>query len=188
MPFSLTQRIERGDSQGALYWRILRRVVLLVLLGMVYNGFLKLDWPHTRYPSVLGRIGLAYGLASLIVIHTRVRSQIGWMIGILLAYWAAMKLIPVPGVGAGVLTMEGSLAGYLDRHLLPGTLVYPGVHDPEGLLSTIPAISTALLGALAGHWLRSSRPRGALRARPRAYRHGASEREGARRGRSRCTG
>jgi predicted acyltransferase len=161
MPFSLTQRIERGDSKGALYWRILRRVVLLVFLGMIYNGFFKFDWAHTRYPSVLGRIGLAYGLAALIVINTRVRTQAGWTIGILLVYWAAMKLIPVPGVGAGVLTMEGSLAGYVDRHLLPGMLLYPGIHDPEGLLSTIPAISTALLGALAGHWLRAPRPRGA---------------------------
>jgi predicted acyltransferase len=163
MPFSLTRRIEQGGGRGALYWRILRRVVLLVFLGMVYNGFLKFDWPNTRYPSVLGRIGLAYGLAAVIVINTQVRSQVGWMLGILLAYWAAMMLIPVPGVGAGVLTMEGSLAGYVDRHLLPGTLAHPGVHDPEGLLSTIPAVSTALLGALAGHWLRSARPRRALK-------------------------
>jgi predicted acyltransferase len=80
-----------------------------------------------------------------------------WFVGLLVGYWAAMKLIPVPGFGAGDLTMDGSLAGYVDRMLLPGRL-YRGVHDPEGLLSTIPAISTALLGAFAGTLLRRDLP------------------------------
>ncbi len=163
MPFSLTARLERGEAKRALYWRVIRRAVLLVLLGMLYNGFLRFDWPNTRYPSVLGRIGLAYGFAAIIVLNTRVRGQVLWFAGLLLGYWAAMKLIPVPGHGAGVLTMEGSLAGFIDRHLIPGKL-YRGVHDPEGLLSTIPSIGTALLGALAGHWLRYARGAGFLQA------------------------
>jgi len=81
------------------------------------------------------------------------RGQVMWFVGLLVGYWAAMKLIPVPGFGAGQLTMDGSLAGYVDRMVLPGRL-YRGVHDPEGLLSTIPAISTALLGVFAGTLLR----------------------------------
>lgn len=159
MPYSLSGKLEQGASKGSLYWRVIRRVLLLVFLGMVCNGLLRFDWPRTRYPSVLGRIGLAWGLAAVIVLNTRVRGQIIALATLLLGYWAAMKLIPVPGVGAGVLTLKGSLAGYIDHHLIPGKL-YKGVHDPEGLLATIPAVGTALLGALAGHWLRSARSPG----------------------------
>jgi predicted acyltransferase len=90
--------------------------------------------------------------AGLIAINSKLRTQLFWFVFLLLAYWAAMMLIPVPGFGAGNLTVEGSLAGYLDRMLLPGTL-YLGVHDPEGLVSTIPAIATALMGIFAGRLL-----------------------------------
>ena len=156
MPLSLTGRLDRGEPKSRLYWRVARRSLLLVLLGMICNGLLKLDFANTRYPSVLGRIGLAYGLAAIIVLNTRLRGQIIALLAILLGYWAMMTLIPVPGHGAGVLTMEGSLAGYVDSHVLPGKL-YKGIHDPEGLVSTIPAVATALLGAMAGHWLMSRR-------------------------------
>ena len=157
MPFSLTRRLEDGERKRRLYVRVFRRAALLVLLGFIYNGLLRFDWETMRYPSVLGRIGLAYLFAALIVLRFGVISQFIWLVVILLGYWAAMTLIPVPGHGAGVLTMEGSLAGYVDRAVLPGRL-YKEVHDPEGLLSTIPAIGTALLGALAGALLRARRP------------------------------
>ena len=90
----------------------------------------------------------------MIVLNTQWRSQGYWFVGLLLVYWAAMMWIPVPGHGAGQLTVEGNLAAYLDRLLLPGRL-YLDVHDPEGLFATIPAISTALMGALTGNMLRS---------------------------------
>ena len=159
MPFSLVARLERGDSRVRLYARIARRCVLLILLGCIYNGLLDFRWGTMRYASVLGRIGLAGFLAALIVMHMNVRLQIAAIAVILLGYWAALALIPVPGVeGAGKFTMEGSLAGYIDRQLLPGAL-YLEVHDPEGILSTIPAVATALLGAVAGALLRAAAPR-----------------------------
>ena len=158
MPFSLTRRVERGEDKKKLMLHVVRRGLILVVLGIIYNnGLFRVSFAETRFASVLGRIGLAYMFAGLIVVNTRLRGQVMWFVGLLVGYWAAMKLIPVPGFGAGQLTLEGSLAGYVDRMLLPGRL-YLGVHDPEGLLSTIPAISTALLGVFAGTLLRRDLP------------------------------
>lgn len=157
MPYSLTKRLERGEDKKKLAVHVVQRGLILVILGIIHNnGLFNLSWTDMRYPSVLGRIGLAYMFAALIFLNVKVRGQVLWFFGLLIGYWAAMKLIPVPGYGAGDLSMEGSLAGYVDRALIPGKL-YMGVHDPEGLLSTIPAISTALLGALSGTMLRSER-------------------------------
>lgn len=152
MPFSLSRRIERGDSKASIYRHIVFRGLILVLLGFIYNGLLRFDFENQRYASVLGRIGLAWMFAAIIFVNTKTRGQMIWFAAILLAYWAAMMLIPVPGHGAGVLTKEGSLAGYIDRMLVPGRL-YLTVHDPEGLFSTIPAIATALMGVLTGKFL-----------------------------------
>jgi predicted acyltransferase len=172
MPFSIVRRVEAGGSLRSAYLRALRRGLLLVFLGLVCNGLLRFEFAKMRYPSVLGRIGLAYMLAAFLVLRLGRRTETGWrarpawifacVVALLLGYWAALVYIPVPGVGAGVLTQEGWLGGYIDRHVLPGTL-YRGVHDPEGLLSTIPAIGTALLGVLTGFWLRAARPHGVLK-------------------------
>jgi predicted acyltransferase len=156
IPLAVARRRARGEGNRALHIRFVRRAILLVLLGMVYNGLFTFNWPEMRYPSVLARIGLGYFFAALIVTHTKPRTQVIWAAGILLLYWAAIMLIPVPGVGAGVITPEGCLEGYLDRLLLPGKLFY-GVYDPEGILSTVPAVSTALMGALTGQFLVSKR-------------------------------
>lgn len=156
MPFSLTKRLARGDSRASVYRHVIIRGLLLVLFGCIYNGLLHFDFEHQRYASVLGRIGLAWMFAAFIFLNTKVRGQVIWFAGILLFYWAIMMLVPVPGFGAGVLTQEGSLVGYIDRLFLPGRL-YRGVHDPEGILSTLPAISTALMGVLTGHFLRLSK-------------------------------
>ena len=158
MPFSLTRRAERGENKKKLMLRVVQRGLILVVLGIIYNnGLFRVSFAETRFPSVLGRIGLAYMFAGLIVVNTKLRGQVMWFVGLLVGYWAAMKLIPVPGFGAGQLTLEGSLAGYVDRMLVPGRL-YLGVHDPEGLLATVPAISTALLGVFAGTLLRRDLP------------------------------
>jgi len=154
MPFSLTRRLERGDNKRKLMVHVVRRGLILVVLGIIYNNGLFWFWGEMRFPSVLGRIGLAYLFAGLIVLNTQWRSQVYWFVGLLLGYWAAMMWIPVPGYGAGQLTVDGNLAAYLDRLLLPGRLALD-VHDPEGLFATIPAISTALMGALTGNMLRS---------------------------------
>ena len=125
MPFSLTRRLERGDNKRKLMGHVIRRGLILVVLGIIYNNSLfQFAWDEMRYPSVLGRIGLAYLFAGLIVLNTQWRSQGYWFVGLLLGYWAAMMWIPVPGHGAGQLTIEGNLASYLDRLLLPGRLMY----------------------------------------------------------------
>jgi len=156
MPFSVLKRKERGDSPKAIYLHLLKRLGLLIALGMIYNGFLYLDWPNIRFASVLARIGLGWFFASVIVLNFKPKAIVIWFWGILLGYWALMTLIPVPGFGAGNPTLEGNLSAYIDRLLLPGQL-YDKVMDPEGILSTIPAISTGLLGALTGLFLRENK-------------------------------
>jgi len=152
LPMSIARRVERGDSRGRLYAGALRRGLLLVFLGVVYNGLFELDFANLRYASVLGRIGLAWMLAAFVVISCGWRGEIAWIAALLLGYWAALAWIPVPGGAAGDLTPGNTLADWLDRALLPGRL-HRDVRDPEGLLSTLPAVATALAGALTGRYL-----------------------------------
>lgn len=154
MPFSITARLERGESKWRLYRRLVRRALLLVLLGLS-GGLLSLDFANMRPLSVLGLIGMAYLIAGLVVINRGPRGQIAWAVGILVGYWAALTFIPVPGVGAGVITPGGCLCGYIDYNLLPGKL-YQGVFDPEGILTWISAAAMALIGAQAGNLLRNN--------------------------------
>ncbi|MDA3822346.1 MAG: DUF5009 domain-containing protein [Bacteroidales bacterium] len=154
-PMSLNNRLGKGQSKAKIYRHIIQRVVLLVLFGMMYNGFLHFDFENMRYASVLARIGIAWGFGAIIVLHSSPKWWVAWFGGILLSYWAMMALIPVPGFGAGDYSMEGSLVGYIDRLFLPGRL-YLTVHDPEGILSTFPAIATALMGAITGNFLMKS--------------------------------
>jgi predicted acyltransferase len=158
LPFSLGKRLDRGAARGELYGRILRRMALLVLLGLVANGMLRLEWPF-RLAGVLQRIGICYGLAALIYLNTGVKGRVAALAAILAGYWALLTYVGNAEVRAGDLTMEGNLAGWIDRHYLPGKILKPyyGYGDNEGLLSTIPAVGTTLLGALAGDWLRSRR-------------------------------
>lgn len=151
LPFSLQNRKAKGQTDQEIHKHLIQRCLILIGLGIIYNGGLSFDWP-VRFASVLGRIALGWFFASLIILHCNRRGQIVWFGGMLFFYWALMMLIPVPGYGAGVLTLEGNLSAYIDRLLLPGKL-YDGVMDPEGILSTIPAISTALLGAFTGYFL-----------------------------------
>ena len=159
-PLSIQHRRRRGDSDRKIYGHILLRGVLLVVLGVVHNG-LPTDWTTTagwqnhRYPSVLGRIGLAYLFAALIVMRTDLRGRLLWIVGLLVGYWAALRFIPVPGFGAGDFTAGHTLTDYLDRLLVPGAL-YQGDRDPEGLGGVVPAIATALLGAITGQMLMRS--------------------------------
>jgi predicted acyltransferase len=109
-----------------------------------------------RWSTVLGRIGSCYFFASLLVIHTRWKTQLGSIVAILLGFWAALLWIPVPGYGPGDLTPEGCLTTWLDQQLIPGTLGL-GLYDRQGVLSTLTSLATTLIGVLAGHWLRSGR-------------------------------
>ncbi len=157
LPFSLTRRIEEGANRGQLFRHIVQRFGLLFLFGLVYGGLLDFNLQHLRIPGVLQRIAICYLVAGLVVMITGVRGQAIVAGSLLVVYWLIMKLVPVPGVGAGVLTPESNLAGYLDRLLIPLRFCCYTFGDNEGLLSTIPAISTCLLGVLAGHWLRSGK-------------------------------
>jgi predicted acyltransferase len=156
LPFSISRRLERGEGLARIHLHVIRRTAVLLLLGLVVNGLLELNWSEMRWPGVLQRIGLCYFCAALLVIHTGWRTQAVVAATILLLYWAVTMWVPVPGGGAGDLTQAGCLSSYIDQHVIPGKLYY-GYGDNEGVLSTLPAICTALLGVLAGHWLRSSR-------------------------------
>jgi len=159
MPFSITRRIEKGQSRRRLYLHIVKRAVVLILLGLMMNGLLKFNWPHMRWAGVLQRIGLCYLLAALLVVNTKWRTQAIVAALVLLLYWAAMALVPVPGYGPGVITPQGCLSSYIDQQLLPGIILeqYYGYGDNEGIISTLPAACTVIIGALAGCWLRSKR-------------------------------
>jgi len=151
---SLSKRIARGDSLLIVHGHIIKRGLLLILWGAICNGLLSLDFGNIIYCSVLGRIGLGYMAGTLLALH--IRTLPGRLIccaTLLLGYWAAMTLIPVPGFGAGDLRPGHTLAGYLDRMLVPGRL-YETVRDPNGLLSTIPAVVNVLAGIMTGELIR----------------------------------
>ena len=156
IPYTILGRLKKGISRKALYKHILKRTVVLILLGWVNYGVLRFDFPNMRWSTVLGRIGICYFAASLLVIHTSWRFQLATIVVILTGYWAAAMYIPVPGYGAGVLTPEGSLMTWLDQHLIPGKLGL-GLYDRQGVMSTFTALATTLMGVLAGHWLRTQR-------------------------------
>jgi len=155
-PYSVGGALERGKGRSALLFRVIKRGLLLVLLGLVANNGLELrPIAEMRFGSVLGRIGLAYMFANIIYLYTKERAQMVAFWVILIGYWLLLKFNSAPGFPSGDLTMEGNFASYIDRLILPGKL-YLGIHDPEGLLSTVPAISTALLGIMAGSLLKKS--------------------------------
>ncbi len=157
LPFSLTRRMEEGAHRGQLYRHIIQRFLILFLFGLAYGGLLDFDLHTLRIPGVLQRIALCYLFAGLVVMVTGIRGQAIVAGSLLIVYWLIMKLVPVPGIGAGVITPEGNLAGYLDRLIIPLRFCCYRFGDNEGLLSTLPANSTCLLGVLAGHWLRSGK-------------------------------
>lgn len=153
VPYSLSSLTVQNRSDFAK--KAIKRGLILVLLGIIYNNGLQLKpLAEMRLPSVLGRIGLAGMFAQLVYIYFNTRSQYIIFISILLGYWAFVMLVPVPDCGAGLMTMDCNPVSFLDHIILPGRL-HKIVHDPEGLISTIPAICTGLLGIFAGNILRS---------------------------------
>lgn len=154
MPFAFARRRESGVHLRQLHRRIGRRVAMLVALGIVIN--ITAGWPVLfpfRIPGVLQRIGVVYGAASLIVLSV---DPVGWTVAIgslLLAHWAVLTLIPFGGYAAGTLTPQRNIAGYVDLRLF-GRFALANPIDPEGLLGTLSATATALIGALVGHALR----------------------------------
>jgi len=163
MAFAFARYVGPERPPGRVYLRVARRVIILFGLGLVLNALNCIPWCswwHTltdvRIPGVLQRIAVVYGITALLVLRTTPRQQAYAAALCLLLYWALMTLVPVPGYGAGVLTAEGNLAAYVDNLVLRGHL-WQGSWDPEGILSTMPAIASALFGVLAGQWLQTSR-------------------------------
>lgn len=157
-PFSIDSQRAKGKSREQLLLRVIKRGLILVLLGIIYNNKIQiLPLDSIRFPSVLGRIGLAYMFANIIYLYAGKTFQYIWFIGILIGYWLLLKFTSAPGFAMGDLTMEGNFASYIDRLVIPGRLHRAGIHDPEGLMATIPAISTGLLGIFTGNLLRNDK-------------------------------
>lgn len=160
MPYSYGKKLGSKENEVLrkakrdAYRDLIKRTLILIVCGMVVNKALQFNgYEQTRFASVLGRIALSCFFAAVIFMNCGLRMQIVIFLTLLIGYWIVMISIPVPGYGAGDLTKEGNLEGYVDRLFLPGKL-HRVVYDPEGILSTIPAIGTAMLGVFTGQFLR----------------------------------
>ena len=155
---SLGKRLEAGIPKSRLLLQAARRAAVLFVFGLLVYAFPHFNLGTQRILGVLQRIAICYLIASAIYLYSGVRAQILWIVGLLAAYWMMMTLIPVPGYGAGRLDVEGNFAHYVDRMVLGAHNYAPTkTWDPEGVVSTLPAIATALFGILAGHLLRLKR-------------------------------
>ncbi len=154
IPFSFGKRLATGSKRSDLLRHVVRRSAILVGLGLAMRAIPDFDLGTMRYYGVLQRIGLVYLVAASAYLFLDRRGLAALTGALLLGYWALMALVPVPGYGAGELGPDGNLAAWLDRALLGGHL-WQESWDPEGLLSTLPAVGTAFAGIFAGEWLRS---------------------------------
>ncbi len=153
IPIAILSRLEKGVSKKDLVLKSARRMVILIMLGIIFNGTLRDGFANARYASVLGQIGIAYLIASIILIYTRTfKTRLAWGIGILAGYAALQLWVPVPGYGAGVLTPEGCINSYIDRNYLPGRMGQ-GTYDALGLLCIVSASAVTLMGSFAGQIL-----------------------------------
>jgi predicted acyltransferase len=153
--FSLDRTIEREGRGGAVL-RIIRRAALLYLLGIFSYGGFEGTFEHIRLLGVLQRIALAYLFTGLIYCFFDWRGRLAWCVGLLVGYWALMTFVPAPDGVAGDFREGHNLANWIDSHYLP-LRKWDGDHDPEGLLSTLPAIANCLLGTFAGLLLRDAK-------------------------------
>jgi predicted acyltransferase len=151
-------RVESGRSASDLYLKVVKRTFIIFALGLFLNAFPYFGLSELRIPGVLQRIAVCYFFASIIFLTTKIRTQVAITIALLLGYWFLVKFIAAPGFSPGDLTKEGSLPSFIDRVVLGRHIWAQGkVYDPEGLLSTIPALATTLIGVLTGHWLRAKK-------------------------------
>jgi predicted acyltransferase len=155
LPFSLSKSTSLGLTKRDLYFKAFRRMLVLIALGILYKNapIPFLEPSKIRVVSVLGRIGFAGFITTLLYLNYGFRGRIFWIGGLLLFYYAALYLIPVPGYGAGDLSFEGNLTGWIDRTFLPGRLLQ-GTYDELGLFTQIPALCLTVMGSLGGDILR----------------------------------
>ncbi len=159
-PYSYTKRISNGKSRSSITWHVVYRGLLLVVIGILYNNGLRFNFSELRYGSVLGHIGVAWMLAAIIFMNTRLAGRIIWCFGVLIGYWLLLLLFPASDLGSSdPFSLEGNFAGYIDRLITPGKL-YLGVSEPSGFSTVLPSIGTALLGMFTGEYLLSKRDAG----------------------------
>ncbi|MFC1552310.1 acyltransferase family protein [Candidatus Latescibacterota bacterium] len=158
LPFSLTKRIERGESKRDIFIHVLKRTALIYFLGLCYYGLFDLDLGQLRYGGVLQRIALSYFFASVIVLSTNIRGQIAISAAILLVYWGILALVPAPSVAAGSMLPDVNIGAWFDNNIIPGKKNMYGLFtgDSTSLFSTPTATVSAMMGVLSGHWLRSN--------------------------------
>ena len=174
-PFSLAGQLARGKSTAAIVRKILVRMALLVFLGFASSKFFAFDFANVRYAHVLGHIGIGWAVAALLALFVRSFAvRFGVLVVILVGYWALLKFVPAPDAAALAASTDpavakkvaeyaafgtdgfsfvGNLVGWVDRNYLPGKM-HELVFDPEGILSSIPAVATAMLGVFSGELLR----------------------------------
>ena len=162
MPFSFARRLEQPGGRSGLYVRIVRRTMLLFLVGWAIHLTPELNWRELRILGILPRIGLCYLFTALIVLHCGRRGQMGAMAALLLGYWALMQWVPFPGKAEfawarGDADSANNLAQYIDRLVLGVHMDRPYDMETKGILSTLPAITNTLAGYLCGEWIRSRR-------------------------------
>jgi predicted acyltransferase len=151
---ALASKKDQHIAGKDLYKKILRRSLVIFALGMFLSGFPFFDLSTIRIPGVLQRIAICYLIASLIYLHANVRTQMVWAVTLLLVYWAAMEWYPVPDIGAGSYAKGSNFSAWVDNIFLQGHMWSQSkTWDPEGIFSTLPAISTTLFGVLTGQLL-----------------------------------
>ncbi|MDW5264476.1 MULTISPECIES: acyltransferase family protein [Acidobacteriaceae] len=164
--FSTASRLARGDSKQSLFLHTLRRAVILFLLGLLVNSFPHFHWHTLRFYGVLPRIAICYFVvATLYLINPKWKNKLVLAVALLVGYWALMRFVPVPGYGTPgrdvpLLDPDRNLVAWLDRNIFAASHLYERTRDPEGLLSTLPALATTLIGLLTGIWLRTQRALG----------------------------
>lgn len=159
--FSFQARLQRGASRRTLVLHTIRRSAILFLIGLLLNGMASLQPSTWRIPGVLQRIAIVYCIASIIGLYSGTRARVIWIAALTIGYWMLMRFVSVPGhgvptIGVPLLHPDNNLAAYIDRKLMLGHM-WEKTRDPEGLLSTIPAIASALFGVLTGEWLQTKR-------------------------------
>lgn len=152
VPFALGKRKREGQNKKNILLKIVKRTLVIFALGLIFYLFPRFDFSHMRIPGVLQRIALVYFFISIIYMYFSWKGQRNIALVLLLGYWAVMTLVPVPGVGPANLNPDTNLAAWFDFQLLEGHM-WTERSDPEGFLSTLPAIATGILGMLAGEWL-----------------------------------
>jgi len=159
LSFSLNSASAKGIPKPRLYKKVFIRMLILICLGILYkNAPIPFFEPsQIRFGSVLGRIGFACFITCLLYLNFSYVKRFFWVAGILVAYYAALFLIPVPGYGAGDLSFEGNLVGWFDRNFMPGRLLQ-GTYDELAILTQFPALCLTVLGTAAGDTLRGTIP------------------------------